>query len=121
MKTTATKTIATFWLAGLCAVAALAGPRLYQSGKILSFDTGQQRAQNTKKPAKDELVYQVQIDSVIYRVTNHSKKQEFSAGDEVQCRVDKTHLIIEKLKGGEVKYDILGESSPPEHAPNPTP
>jgi hypothetical protein len=121
MKTTAMKAMAMFCLAGLFAVAALAGPHPYQSGKILSFDTGQQRAKNAKKAAKDELVYQVQIESVIYKVTNHSKKQEFSAGDEVQCRVDKTHLLIQKPKGGEVKYDILGESSQPDHATNPTP
>ncbi|MGB6483795.1 MAG: hypothetical protein WBE86_09950 [Candidatus Acidiferrales bacterium] len=114
------KTLAIFCLAAVSAVPVFAGPRDYQSGKILAFDTGQ-RAKNPKHPPKDEVVYQVQIESTIYKVTNHSKKQDFSAGEEVQCRIDKSHLIIEKPKGGEVKYDILGESSPPEHAPGTNP
>jgi hypothetical protein len=121
MKNTAVKALVISCLAGLFAVAAAAGPRPYRPGKILSFDTGQQRAKNAKKAAKDELVYQVQIESVVYKITNHTKKQEFSAGDEVQCRVDKTHLVIQKSKGGEVKYEILGESSQSEHTTNTTP
>lgn len=115
------KTLAILCLAAISVFPALAGPRVYQSGKILSFDTGQQRAKNVKQAPKDEVVYQVQINSTIYKVTNHSKKQDFSAGQDVQCRVDKTHLIIEKLKGGEVKYDILGETAQQERASNPTP
>lgn len=97
-------------LAAVSAVSVFAGPRTYQSGKIVSFDTGQ-RAKNPKHAPKDEVTYQVQIDQTIYKVTNHTKKQEFSAGQQVECRVEKNHLIVEKLKGGEVKYDILGESS----------
>ncbi|HEV2422936.1 MAG TPA: hypothetical protein VGS59_14605 [Candidatus Acidoferrales bacterium] len=113
-------------LVALCFVAALAtpafaGPREYQSGKIVAFDTGQQRAKNVKHGPKDEVVYQVQIAGTIYKVTNHTKKQDFSAGEEVQCRVEKTHLIIEKLKGGEVKYEILGESAQTERSPGATP
>lgn len=108
-------------LAAICVVPAMAGPRVYQPGKILAFDTGQQRAKNVKQAPKDEVVYQVQINSTVYKVTNHSKKQEFSAGEDVQCRVDKTHLIIEKLKGGEVKYDILGETAQQDHAQGTTP
>lgn len=111
------KNVAILCLAAIFAVSAFAGPRLYQSGKIVSFDTGQ-RPKNPKHAPKDEVVYQVQIASTVYKVTNHSKKQDFSAGQDVQCRVDKNHLIIEKEKGGEVKYDILGESSQQEHAPN---
>lgn len=108
-------------LAAISVVPAFAGPRLYQPGRILSFDTGQQRVKNVKKAAKDELVYQVQINSTVYKVTNHSKKQEFSAGQDVQCRVEKTHLMIEKIKGGEVKYDILGEAAQQDHVPGTTP
>jgi hypothetical protein len=108
-------------LAVVSAVVVFAGPRPYQAGKIVSFDTGQQRAKNVKQSPKDEIVYQVQINSTIYKVTNHSKKQDFSAGQDVQCRVEKNHLIIEKLKGGEVKYDILAETSQPEHASGTTP
>lgn len=113
-------------LVALCFVAALAtpafaGPREYQSGKIVAFDTGQQRAKNVKHGPKDEVVYQVQIAGTIYKVTNHTKKQDFSAGEEVQCRVEKAHLIIEKLKGGEVKYEILGESAQTERSPGATP
>ncbi|MFZ1110905.1 MAG: hypothetical protein WAN33_00435 [Candidatus Acidiferrales bacterium] len=114
------KTLAILCLAALSAVPVFAGPRDYQSGKILAFDTGQ-TAKNSKHPPKADVVYQVQIGSTIYKITNYSKKQDFSAGEEVQCRVDKTHLIIEKLKGGEVKYDILGESSQQEHAPSTNP
>ncbi len=114
------KTLATFCLAALCSVPLFAGPRDYQAGKILGFDTGQ-GSKNSKHPPKADVVYQVQIGPTIYKVTNYSKKQDFSAGEEVQCRVDKTHLIIEKLKGGEVKYDILGESSQPEHPPSTNP
>jgi hypothetical protein len=108
-------------LAAISVVPAMAGPRVYQAGKILSFDTGQQRAKNVKQSPKDEVVYQVQINSTVYKVTNHSKKQEFSAGQDVQCRVDKTHLIIEKAKGGETKYDILGEAAQQDRAPGTTP
>jgi hypothetical protein len=114
------KTLVVFCLAVVFAVPAFAGPRDYQAGKILGFDTGQS-SKNSKRPPKADVVYQVQIGSTIYKVTNYSKKQDFSAGDEVQCRVDKTHLIIEKLKGGEVKYDILGESSQPQHPPSTNP
>jgi hypothetical protein len=110
------KIFSSLCLTAVFAVSVFAGPRPYQAGKILSFDTGQQRAKNAKQAPKDEVVYQVQIESTIYKVTNHSKKQEFSAGQDVQCRVDKNHLIIEKLKGGEVKYDILGETSQQERA-----
>jgi hypothetical protein len=115
------KTLAILCLAAISVVPAFAGPRIYQSGKILAFDTGQRRAKNVKQAPKDEVVYQVQINATIYKVTNHSKKQDFSAGQDVQCRVDKTHLVIEKLKGGEVKYDILGESSQEERTPSTTP
>lgn len=113
------KTILMICFAAALAIPAFAGPREYQSGKILAFETGQQHERNHF--AKDEIVYQVQIESVIYKVTNHSKKAEFSAGEEVQCRVEKTHLIIEKLKHGEVKFEILGESAQPERAPGTTP
>jgi hypothetical protein len=105
------KTLAIFCLSAISAMSAAAGPRVYQSGRILSFETGQERAKNVKHVPKDELVYRVQIGPVIYEVTNHSTKQQFSAGQDVQCRVAKTHLYIEKPKGGEVKYDILGEST----------
>lgn len=115
------KTLATLCLAVLCAAPAFAGPHPYHAGKILSFDTGQQRNKNPKRAAKDEVVYQVQVDAVIYKVTHHSKKQEFSAGQDVQCRVEKSHLIVQKEKGGEVKYDILGESSQPDHGANAVP
>jgi hypothetical protein len=114
------KTLVTVCLAVVFALPVFAGPRDYQAGKILAFDAGQ-GSKNSKHPPKADVVYQVQIGSTIYKVTNYSKKQDFSAGDEVQCRVDKTHLIIEKLKGGEVKYDILGESSQPQHPPNTNP
>lgn len=112
---------AIFCLAAIFVIPAVAGPRVYGPGRILSFDTGQQRAKNAKQAPKDEVVYQVQINSTVYKVTNHSKKQEFSAGQDVQCRVDKTHLIIERLKGGEVKYDILGETAQQDHAQGTTP
>ena len=92
----------------MSAIPAHAGPRTYQSGKVLSFDTGQVQ-KGSKHAAKDEVVYQVQVGSVVYKVTNHSKKHEFSADQIVQCRMDKTHLFIEKEKGGEVKYDVVGE------------
>lgn len=115
------KTFVTLCFAAALAIPAFAGPREYQPGKILAFDTGQQRAKNAKHPPKDEVVYQVEIAGTTYKVTNHTKKQEFSAGEEVQCRLEKTHLIIEKLKGGEVKYDILGESAQPERVPGTTP
>lgn len=108
-------------LAAICVVPAMAGPRVYQPGKILAFDTMQRQTKNVKQALKGELIYQVQINSTIYKVTNHSKKQEFSAGQDVQCRIDKTHLIIEKLKGGEVKYDILGENAQQDHAQGTTP
>ena len=114
------RTLAILCLAALACVPAFAGPREYQAGKILAFDTGKW-SKDSKHPAKDEVTYQVQIGSTVYKVTNHSKKQDFSAGEEVQCRVDKTHLIVEKLKGGEVKYDILGESSQPERTPGTNP
>lgn len=114
------KTLAIFCLAAISAIPVFAGPRDYQTGKILGFDTGQ-GSKNSKHAPKANVVYQVQIGSTIYKVTNYSKKQDFSAGDEVQCRVDKTHLIIEKLKGGEVKYDILGESSQQQHPPGTNP
>lgn len=108
-------------LAAIFVVPAMAGPRVYQAGKILAFDTGQQRAKKVKQAPKDEVVYQVQINSTVYKVTNHTKKQEFSAGEEVECRVEKTHLIIEKAKGGEVRYEILGESAQQDHPPGTTP
>ena len=114
------KTLVTLFFVAALAIPAFAGPREYEAGKIVAFDTGQQRAKNTKHPPKDEVTYQVQIQGTIYKVTNHTKKQDFSAGEEVQCRVEKTHLIIEKLKGGEVKYDILGESAQAERAPGTT-
>lgn len=102
------KPFAIFAFLLLSAIPALAGPRVYQSGKVLSFDTGQVQ-KGSKHAAKDEVVYQVQVGSVVYKVTNHTKKHEFSADQIVQCRTDKTHLYIEKEKGGEVKYDIVGE------------
>jgi hypothetical protein len=105
------KTLALLCLSAISAMPAAAGPRVYQPGRILSFETGQERAKNVKHAPKNELVYRVQIGSVIYEVTNHSTKQQFSAGRDVQCRVEKSHLFIEKPKGGEVKYDILGEST----------
>jgi hypothetical protein len=105
------KTLALLCLSAISAMPAAAGPRVYQPGRILSFETGQERAKNVKHAPKNELVYRVQIGSVIYEVTNHSTKQQFSAGQDVQCRVEKSHLFIEKPKGGEVKYDILGEST----------
>lgn len=105
------KTFIALCFAAALAIPVFAGPREYQSGKILAFDTGQQRVKNAKHAPKDEVTYQVLIEGTIYKITNHTKKQDFSAGAEVRCRVEKMHLIIEKLKGGEVKYDILGESA----------
>lgn len=110
------KTLVVICFAAALAIPAFAGSPEYQSGKILAFDTGLQRAKNVKHAPKDEVVYQVQVEGTIYKVTNHTKRQDFSAGEEVRCRVEKTHLIIEKLKGGEVKYEILGESTQPERA-----
>lgn len=100
------KTLTLICLSVLFAVPALAGQRNYRMGTILSFDAGQQLDRN----AKHEIVYQVQVDSVVYRVTSHSKKVEFSAGDQVACFVAKNRLFIQKPKGGEVKFEILGES-----------
>lgn len=105
------KLIAILLLAAASAAPALAGPRAYQPGKVLAFDTNQY-SKGSKHAVKDEVVYQVQVGSVIYKVTEHSKKQKFSAGQPVQCRVEKKNLFIEKEKSGEAKYDIVGESSP---------
>lgn len=115
------KTLAMICLCACFAVPALAGQRNYQLGTILAFDTGQQAAKNVKHVAKDEIVYQVQIQSVVYKVTNHSKKEEFSAGEQVMCFVEKNHLVIQKAKGGEVKLDILAESAQAQRAPGATP
>ncbi|HEV2303900.1 MAG TPA: hypothetical protein VGR93_00140 [Candidatus Acidoferrales bacterium] len=105
------KTLALLLLAAIAAPAALAGGNhAYQYGKVLSFDTGQRLS---KHAPKGEVIYQVQIGTVIYKVTRHSKKAEFSAGEDVDCRVDKDRLILRKPKGGEMKYEILGESSRP--------
>lgn len=104
------KTLATLCFSLLFVLPALAGPRMYQTGKILAFDTGQAAGTN-KHANKGEVVYQVQIGETVYKVTNYTRKQDFSAGEEVQCRVEKTHLYITKPKGGKVKYDILGESA----------
>lgn len=109
------KTLAMVFLSAAFAVAAFAGPRTYQMGTILAFDTGQQLDKNAKH-AKGEIVYQVQIQSVIYKITNHSKKRQFSAGDQVACYVAKNRLFIQKPKGGELKFDILGESVQPQRA-----
>lgn len=114
------KTLAMVFLSAAFAVAASAGPRTYQMGTILAFDTGQQLEKNAKR-ARGEIVYQVQIQSVIYKVTNHSKKREFSAGDQVACYVAKNRLFVQKSKGGEVKFDILGESVQPQRAPGANP
>lgn len=111
------KTFAIVLLLTASAIPACGSPRSYQAGKILAFDTGE-RDRNAKQ---DEIVYRVQVEEVIYKVTNHSKKRDFSAGEEVQCRVDKNRLIIEKRKGGEVKCDILGESVRQERPPGENP
>lgn len=113
------KTLAMICLCACFAVPALAGQRNYQLGTILSFDTGQQHEKNHF--AKDEIVYQVQIESIVYKVTNHSKKMQFSAGDQVMCFVSKNHLVIQKSKGGEVKFDILAEAAQTQRAPGATP
>lgn len=112
------KTLAMFLLVTATAIPACAGSRSYATGRILAFDTGQQRAKDMKHVPKDEIIYQVQIGATIYKVTDHSKKHEFAAGEDVECRVDKGHVYIQKLKGGEVKYDIVGESAEQERAPN---
>lgn len=112
------KTLTMICLCACFAVPALAGQRNYQLGTILSFDTGQQPV---KHAVKGEVVYQVQIQSVVYKVTNHSKKTQFSAGDQVECFVSKNHLVIQKPKGGEVKLDILAESAQPQRAAGATP
>ncbi len=112
------KTLAMICLCACFAVPALAGQRNYQLGTILAFDTGQQAA---KHAPKGDVVYQVQIQSVVYKVTNHSKKEEFSAGEQVMCFVEKNHLVIQKAKGGEVKLDILAESAQAQRAPGATP
>lgn len=105
------KTIALLVLA-LFAIAptALAGEHVYQYGRVLSFDTGR----NAQKHApKGDITYEVQIGAVIYKVTNHSKKPEFAAGEDVNCRVDKDRLFLRKPNGGEVRFDILAESAKP--------
>lgn len=112
------KTLAMLFLLAFVAVPAVAGPRNYQLGTILSFDSGQQAVKHAPKGA---VVYQVQVQSVIYKVTNHSKKEEFSAGDQVMCYVEKNRLVIQKPKGGEVKFDILAESVQTQRAPGSMP
>lgn len=113
------KTLALICLSMAFSIAAFAGPRNYQMGSILSFDTGQ--GMNNSKHEKGAIVYQVQVGSVIYKVTNNSKKPEFSAGDQVLCYVSKNRLLIQKPKGGEVKFDILGESVQQGRAPGENP
>lgn len=102
------KKIPFLFLALAFAMPVLAGGHSYQPGRILSFDTAQHMKGHG---AKNEIVYSVQAGSVVYKVTDHSSKHKFSAGEDVECRADSKHLYIEKRKGGEVKFDILGESS----------
>lgn len=106
------RTLALFVFAALIAAsgALAAGTHDYQYGRVLSFDMG---ARLSKHAPKGDVVYQVQIGTVIYKVTRHSKKAEFSAGEDVNCRVEKDRLVLRKPNGGEVKYEILGESSRP--------
>ena len=101
------KTLVLLLFAAIAAPAALAGGHAYQYGRVLSFDTGQNLS---TRAIKGEVVYQVQIGATVYRATDHSKKPRFSAGEDVDCRVEKDRLYLRKPKGGEVKLEILGES-----------
>lgn len=103
------KTLLLLLFAAIAAPAALAGGHAYQYGRVLSFDTGQNLS---KRAAKGEVVYQVQIGATVYKVTNHSRKPQFTAGQDVDCRVEKGRVYLRKPKGGEVKFEILGESVP---------
>ncbi len=94
------------------AAAAAAGPA-HQSGKVISFDVQQYFKKGSKKKAKNEIVYKVQIGSMIYKITNGGTKRKFSAGEVVECRVDKKHLYMENAKGKESKFAIVGEESSP--------
>lgn len=101
------RTFVLLLFAVICAPAALAGGHSYQYARVLSFDTGQNLS---KHATKGEVVYRVQIGATIYKATEHSKKPRFAAGEDVDCRVQKDRLYLRKPKGGEVKFEILGES-----------
>ncbi len=87
--------------AAACAPAAFPRAHFYQAGTVLSF-------QNVSRKAGT--VYSIQIGATIYKITRHSKKHEFSAGQTVACRVAKNNFFVRKPKGGELKFEILGES-----------
>jgi hypothetical protein len=101
------KTTLTFALL-LCAVSVLA--QSYQQGKILKWDVeAYGRHGNVTRNAA---IYYIQVEKTVYQVTRGTTRPEssLSAGNQIQCRIEKDRMFVPDEKGKEVKYSIIGVS-----------
>jgi hypothetical protein len=90
----------------LLLVAATAASALAEPGVVVKYET--QSYSQSAHIIRDQIVYTVHISGNTYQVTRHNKKIEFAIGQQIECRIDKSHLFVMTDKGKETKYDIVG-------------
>jgi len=53
-------------------------------------------------------VYWVNAGGVTYQIGRRTTAVEMQTGQQIKCRVDGGHMLVENEKGKETKYDVLG-------------
>jgi len=94
----------------LLAVALLfATPLLADTGTVVKWKS--ESYSQSAHIIRNQIVYTIKIGDIVYQVTRHNDKVEFTNGQTVECRPDKNRMFITNDKGKEVKFEIVGEES----------
>jgi len=57
---------------------------------------------------RNRVVYSVKIDKTVYQITRNRDKDEIATGQQVECRLEKTHFFVRDDRGREIKYEVVG-------------
>lgn len=93
------------WLAVLL-FAAVSFAQSYQSGTVLKWEM--KPYSQSAHIIRDHVVYSIRIGTAQYEVARRSKNVEMTAGQKVECRLEKSAIYLRNTKGKEIKYEIVG-------------